>query len=123
MHSVYIQYRTDGSLFNPRRLHRKTLEQLFRELLGAEAAGIVPHDNTDRVLQFIIIASSFAELAQLFSGLEVSCRSVAESGRHGASRAQVPCARLEVSLKKTKVLRRPLMHLGMRISTSHHHRL
>ena len=77
---VYIRYRTNGSLFNLRRLqaHTKTLEQLFRELLFAvDAAAIVVH--TETALQRI--TSCFAEAAQLF--------------------------RLEIRLKKTEVLHQP----------------
>ena len=71
--------RTDGSLFNLRRLqaHTKTLEQLIRELLFADDAALVAH--TETALQRV--TSCFAEATQLFG--------------------------LEVSLKKTEVLHQP----------------
>ena len=76
---IYIRYRTDGSLFNLRRLqaHTKTLEQLMRELLFADDAALVAH--TETALQRV--TSCFAEATQLFG--------------------------LEVSLKKTEVLHQP----------------
>ena len=76
---IYMQYRTDGSLFNLQRLqaHAKTLEYLVRELLFADDAALAAH--TDNPLQRV--TSSFAEAAQLFS--------------------------IEVSLKKTEVLHQP----------------
>ena len=47
---VYIRYRTDGSLFNLRRLqaHSKTLEQLIRELLFADDAALLAHWTGDQ---------------------------------------------------------------------------
>ena len=68
---IYIRYRTDGSLFNLRRLqaHTKTLEQLIRELLFADDAALVAH--TETALQRV--TSCFAEATQLF-GLEVSLK-------------------------------------------------
>lgn len=76
---VYIRYRTDGSLFNLRRLqaHTKTMEQMIHDLLFADDAALLAH--TERALQRI--TSCFAEAAQLFG--------------------------LEVSLKKTEVLHQP----------------
>ena len=67
---VYVRYRTDGSLFNlrPLQAYRKTLEQLFRELLFVAAAIVV---RTETALQHI--TSCFAEAAQLF-GLKVSLK-------------------------------------------------
>jgi len=60
---VYIRYRTDGSLFNLRRLqtYSKALEQLIRDLF-AEDDALVTH--TERALQRM--TSYFAEAAQLF---------------------------------------------------------
>lgn len=68
---IYIRYRTDGSLFNLRRLtaHTKTLEQVIRELLFADDAALVAH--TEQALQRI--TTCFAEAAQLF-GLEISLK-------------------------------------------------
>ena len=76
---IYIRYRTDGSLFNLRRLqaHTKTKEQLIRELLFADDSALVAHSET--ALQRV--TSCFAEASQLFG--------------------------LEVSLKKTEVLHQP----------------
>ncbi|KAI8484505.1 hypothetical protein Bbelb_377760 [Branchiostoma belcheri] len=76
---IYIRYRTDGSLFNLRRLqaHTKTLEQLIRELLFADDAALVAH--TEFAMQRV--TSCFAEASELFG--------------------------LEVSLKKTEVLHQP----------------
>lgn len=76
---IYIKYRTDGNLFNLRRLqaHTKTSEQPVRELLFADDAALVAH--TETALQHA--TSCFAEAAQLFG--------------------------LEVSLKKTEVLHQP----------------
>ncbi|KAI8495016.1 hypothetical protein Bbelb_270020 [Branchiostoma belcheri] len=76
---IYIRYRTDGSLFNLRCLqaHTKTLEQLIRELLFADAAALVAH--TEFAMQRV--TSCFAEASELFG--------------------------LEVSLKKTEVLHQP----------------
>ena len=69
--AVYIRYRLDGSLFNLRRLqaHTKTLEQLFRDLLFADNAALVIHN--ENALQRL--TSCFAEAAQLF-GVEVSLK-------------------------------------------------
>ena len=76
---VYIRFRTDGSLFNLRRLqaNTKTLEQLIKDLLFADDAALVAH--TERALQRL--TTCFAESAQLFG--------------------------LEISLKKTEVLHQP----------------
>ena len=76
---IYIRFRTDGNLFNLRRLqaHTKTLEKLISELLFADDAALVAH--TEAALQRV--TSCFAEACQLFG--------------------------LEVSLKKTEVLHQP----------------
>ncbi|KAI8506556.1 hypothetical protein Bbelb_159830 [Branchiostoma belcheri] len=65
---IYIRYRTDGSLFNLRRLqaHTKTLEKLIRELLFADDAA-----HSEKALQRI--TTCFDEAARLF-GLEVSLK-------------------------------------------------
>ncbi|XP_069759741.1 uncharacterized protein [Narcine bancroftii] len=80
--AVYIRYRTDGSLFNVRRLqaHTKTQEKLVRELLFADDAALVAH--SEPALQRL--TSCFAETAKMFG--------------------------LEVSLKKTEVLHQPAPH-------------
>ncbi|XP_027521360.1 uncharacterized protein LOC113957786, partial [Corapipo altera] len=69
--SIYIRYRTDGSLFNLRRLkaHTKTLNHLVWELLYADDAALVAH--TEAALQRL--TSCFADAAELF-GLEVSLK-------------------------------------------------
>ena len=68
---IYIRYRTDGSLFNLRRLqaHTKTTKHLFREMLFADDAALAAHaeDTMQR------ITSCFAEATQLF-GLVVSIK-------------------------------------------------
>ena len=76
---IYIRFRTDGNLFNLRRLqaHTKTFEKLISELLFADAAALVAH--TEAALQRA--TSCFAEACQLFC--------------------------LEVNLKKTEVLHQP----------------
>ncbi|KAJ7426266.1 hypothetical protein WISP_17475 [Willisornis vidua] len=65
---IYIRYRTNGSLFNPRRLkaHTKTLNHLVHKLLFADDATLVAH--TEAALQ--CLTSCFADAAELF-GLEV----------------------------------------------------
>ncbi|KAJ7414395.1 hypothetical protein BTVI_41220 [Pitangus sulphuratus] len=65
---VCIQYRTDGSLFNLRRLktHTKTLNYLIHELLYTDDAALVAH--TEGALQRLTYC--FAEAAEVF-GLEV----------------------------------------------------
>jgi exonuclease III len=76
---IYIRFRTDGNLFNLRRLqaHTKTLEKLISELLFADDDALVAH--TEAALQRA--TSCFAEACQLFG--------------------------LEVNLKKTEVLHQP----------------
>lgn len=76
---VLLRYRTDGSLFNLRRLQArtKTKQQIVRELLFADDAALVAH--TEEQLQKL--TSCFARASELFG--------------------------LEVSLKKTEVLHQP----------------
>ena len=68
---AYIIFRTDGSLFNLRRLqaHTKTTEKVIRELLFADNAARVAH--TERAMWRF--TSCFANAADLF-GLEVSLK-------------------------------------------------
>ena len=68
---IYIRYRTDGSLFNLRRLqaHTKTLEKMICELLFADDAALVAH--TEEALQHM--TTCFAEATHLF-GLEISLK-------------------------------------------------
>ena len=68
---VYIRFRTDGSLYNLRRLqaHTKTKEKLIRELLFADDAALVAH--TESAMHRITCC--FTETAQLF-GLEASLK-------------------------------------------------
>ncbi|KAJ7406417.1 hypothetical protein BTVI_65506 [Pitangus sulphuratus] len=68
---IYFRYRTDGSLFNLRRLkvHTKTLNHLVHELLYADTTALVAH--TEVALQRLTFC--FAEAAELF-GLEVSLK-------------------------------------------------
>lgn len=63
---IYIRYRTDGSLFNLRRLqaHTKTSQQLIKELLFADDAALVAHSES--TLQRATSAKVF--------GLEVSLK-------------------------------------------------
>ena len=51
---IYIRFRTDGSLFNLRRLlaHRKTIEELITELLFANVRALLSH--TEEALQHIV---------------------------------------------------------------------
>ena len=79
---VYIRVRTDGYLFNLRRLqaHTKIKEKLIRELLFADDAALLAHSES--AMQRI--TSSFAVAAQLYG--------------------------IEVSLKKTEVLHQPAPH-------------
>jgi len=79
---IYIRFRTDGSLFNLRRLlsHTKINEQLIMELLFADDCALVAH--TEQALQHIV--DCFAEAARAFG--------------------------LTISLKKTEVLHQPAPH-------------
>lgn len=63
---MYILYRIDRSLFNPRRLQAqtKTFEQLYRDSLFATDPVLVGH--TGGALQLL----AFSEASQLF-GLEI----------------------------------------------------
>ncbi|KAJ7395218.1 hypothetical protein BTVI_157722 [Pitangus sulphuratus] len=53
---VYIRYRTDGSLFNLRRLkvHIKTLNHLIHELLYADDATLVAHTEVKIFINFCV---------------------------------------------------------------------
>ena len=76
---VYVRYRLDGSLFNLWRLqaHTKTQDRLIQNLLFADDASLVAH--TEQALQRV--TSCFADTSRLFG--------------------------LDVSLKKTEVLKQP----------------
>ncbi|KAJ7416906.1 hypothetical protein WISP_67597 [Willisornis vidua] len=69
---IYIRYRTDGSLFDLRRLkaHTKTPNHLVHELRFADDAALAA--RTEAALQRL--TSCFAKAAELF-GLEVSLKS------------------------------------------------
>ena len=66
---IYIRFRTDGSVFNLRRLKSTTLTsiKLIHELLFADDAALLAH--TQKALQHI--TTCFAEASKLF-GLEIS---------------------------------------------------
>ena len=89
---VYIRFRTDGDLFNLRRLqaHTKTTKRLFRELLFADDAALVAH--TECALQQI--TTCFAEAAQLF-GLEVSLKKT-EVLHQPAPRESYSCPKIQI---------------------------
>ena len=59
---IYIHFRTDGSLFNLRRLlaRTKTIEELITELLFANDCTLLAH--TEKALQHIVNRISDAEL-------------------------------------------------------------
>ena len=67
---IYIHFRTDGSLFNFRRLSRtKTIEELIIELLFADDCALLAH--TEEALQHII--NRFSDAAKNF-GLIISLK-------------------------------------------------
>ena len=68
---IYIRFRTDGSVFNLRRLlaRTKTLECLILELLFADDCALLAH--TEEVLQRVV--NRFAEAARAF-GLTISLK-------------------------------------------------
>ena len=68
---VYIRFRTDGSVFNLRRLlsHTKTLEQLILDLLFADDCALLAH--TEEALQTVV--NRFANAAKAF-GLTISLK-------------------------------------------------
>ena len=76
---IFIRFRTDGSIFNLRRLlaHTKTIEVLIIELLFADDCALLAH--TQKALQYIV--NRFAEVAKAFG--------------------------FTISLKKTEVLHQP----------------
>ena len=68
---IYIRFRTDGSVFNLRRLqaHTKTLEELILELLFADDCALLAH--SEEVLQAVV--NRFADAAKAF-GLTISLK-------------------------------------------------
>ena len=61
--SIYIRFRTDGSLFNLRLLARtKTIEELITELLFADDCALL--DHTEEALQHIV--NRFSDAAKNF---------------------------------------------------------
>ena len=68
---IYIRFRTDGSVFNLRRLlaRTKTIEELITELLFAENCALLAH--TEEALQFIV--NRFSDAAKKF-GLTISLK-------------------------------------------------
>ena len=68
---IYIHFRTDGSLFNLRRLlaRTKTIEEHITELLFADDCALLAH--TEKALQHIV--SRFTDAAKYFS-LTISLR-------------------------------------------------
>ncbi|KAK2573141.1 RNA-directed DNA polymerase from mobile element jockey [Acropora cervicornis] len=68
---VYIRFRTDGSVFNLRRLlsRTKTLEQLILDLLFADDCALLAH--TEEALQTVV--NRFAKAAKAF-GLTISLK-------------------------------------------------
>ncbi|KAI8499112.1 hypothetical protein Bbelb_228760 [Branchiostoma belcheri] len=68
---IYIRFRTDGSVFNLRRLlaHTKTLEELILDLLFADDCALLAH--TEAALQAVV--SHFATACKAF-GLTISLK-------------------------------------------------
>lgn len=68
---VYIQYRTDGKLFNLRRLqaHTKVIEQLVRDLLFADDCALMAHTQQDMQ----VIMDKFSAATKRF-GLVISIK-------------------------------------------------
>ena len=68
---IYIRFRTDGSLFNLRRLlvRTKTIEELITELLFADDCALLAH--TKKALQHIV--NRFSDAAKNF-GLTISLK-------------------------------------------------
>ena len=68
---IYIRFRSDGSLFNLRRLlaHTKTTEQLITELLFADDCALLAH--TEAALQNLV--DHFSEASKAF-GLTISLK-------------------------------------------------
>ena len=81
---IYIRFRTDGSLFNLRRLlaRTKTIEELITDLLFADDCALLAH--TEEALQHIV--NCFSDAAKNFG--------------------------LTISLKKTEVLYQPPPHVA-----------
>ena len=71
MDDISIRFRTDGSIFNLRRLlaHTKTIEVLIVELLFADDCALLAH--TQEALQYIV--KRFAEAAKAF-GFTISLK-------------------------------------------------
>ena len=70
---IYIRYRTDGSLFNLRRLlaRTKTIEELNTELLFADDCALLAY--TEEALQHIV--NRFSDAAKNF-GLTISMKKI-----------------------------------------------
>ena len=66
---IYIRFRTDGSLFNLRRLlaHTKTIEELITELLFADDCALLAH--TKEALQHIVNRFSLKKTEVLYQPL------------------------------------------------------
>ena len=68
---IYVRFRTDGSLFNLRRLlaRTKTNEELITELLFADDCALLAH--TEEALQHVV--NCFSDVAKKF-GLTISLK-------------------------------------------------